>query len=360
MKIVCLLRALGVGGVERQLTGLAVFLKRAGHDVSVMKYHPQNFNEEFLQENGVPVVYIPKKRGTLDLCRRMADHFRDNKVDVVISFSIGANMKACIARMMYRDFRLVVSERNFNRHFYPTEYIRFFAYAKADRIISNSYAQNDFIKNKFPSMAHKCQPIVNFVDLEKFQPSESAHGNEVPRFVTTARVAKRKNVHGYIEAARDLVEKGYRFTVDWYGCYKEDKYYRQCMGLIEKYGLQDVFHILPATRNVAEVYHGADVFCLPSFYEGTSNSICEAIASGLPVVCTDVSDSGLYVRPGVNGWLVDPENPRTLTDALAEALNAGDGTLREYGLAGRAIAQENLSAEKFTREYLQLINELTK
>ncbi len=360
MKIVCLLRALGVGGVERQMTGLAVFLKNAGHDVEVMKYHHQNFNEDFLQENGVPVVYIPKNRGTLDLCRRMADYFRTNRIDVVISFSIGANMKACIARMMYKDFKLVVSERNYNHYFYPTEYFRFIAYGKADKIVSNSHAQNNFIIKKFPSKAPKCQAIVNFVDLVKFQPAQTAPDNEVTHIVTTARVTKRKNVHGYIAAARALVDRGYRFTIDWYGYARKSKYYYRCMDLIEKNGLQDVFHIHAAAKNVAEIYHSADLFCLPSFYEGTSNSICEAIASGLPVACSDVSDSGIYVQPGRNGWLFNPEKPQTIVDTLAEALDAGTEKLREYGRTSRSIAEEKLSIEKFTGEYVELINELTK
>ena len=360
MKIVCLLRALGVGGVERQLTGLSVFLKKAGHDVSIMKYHPQNFYEDFLKENNVPIVYIPKNKGTLDLCRRMADYFKENKVDVVISFSIGANMKACIARMMYKDFKLVVSERNYNHNFYPTEYIRFVAYNKADRIVSNSHAQNNFIKNKFPSKAPKCQAIVNFVDLAKFHPAETSPDNKVTHIVTTARVTKRKNVHGYILAARALVDKGYRFTIDWYGYARKSKYYYKCMELIEKNGLQDVFHIHAAAKNVTEIYHSADLFCLPSFYEGTSNSICEAIASGLPVACSDVSDSGIYVQPGRNGWLFDPEKPQTLIDALSEALDAGKEKLQEYGRTSRVIAEEKLSIEKFTEEYIELINDLTK
>lgn len=360
MKIVCLLRALDVGGVERQMTSLAVFLKNAGHDVEVMKYHHQNFNEDFLQENGVPVVYIPKNRGTLNLCRRMADYFKDNKIDVVISFSIGANIKACIARMMYKDFKLVVSERNYNHCFYPTEYFRFVVYGMADRIVSNSQAQNDFIIKKFPSKVPKCQAIVNFVDLVKFQPAQTAPENEVIHIVTTARVTKRKNVHGYIAAARALVDRGYRFTIDWYGCARKNKYYYKCMELIEKNGLQDVFHIHDAVKNVAELYHSADLFCLPSFYEGTSNSICEAIASGLPVACSDVSDSGIYVQPGRNGWLFNPENPQTIIDTLAEALDAGTEKLREYGRTSRSIAEEKLSIERFTGEYVELINELTK
>ena len=56
MRIVCLLRSLEVGGVERQLTGLAVLLKEAGHDVEIVTYIPRDFFSNYLKDNGIPAT----------------------------------------------------------------------------------------------------------------------------------------------------------------------------------------------------------------------------------------------------------------------------------------------------------------
>lgn len=361
MRIVCLSRSLEVGGLERQLTGLAVQLKEAGHDVEVVKYLPTDFYEGVLHEHGIPVVYIPKKGNSIGLARRIAAHLKESGTEMVICFGASANIKVCLAKFFHDGFKLVVSERNYIKHFMPNAWFRFALYSKALWIISNSYSQHGHIARAFPALAIKSSAIVNFVDLQRFAPSVRPSGNDAPLTITTlSRVRRRKNLHGYIRAVALVKERGLDFRIKWYGNTRESHYYRKCMRMIRRYGLENCFEILPATHDVKSVYDKTDVFCLPSFHEGTSNAIGEALACGLPVVCSDVSDNGIYVQPGRNGWLFNPRDRRSMADTLTEIIREGRPRLAGYGTESRKIAEEKLSVSRFRREYLELIEKLGK
>ena len=74
------------------------------------------------------------------------------------------------------------------------------------------------------------------------------------------------------------------------------------------------------TSDPVALYQAADVFVQPSHVEGMSNSLLEAMACGLAVVCTSVGAAPEMVRNGMNGLLVPPGNPDALAEALVHAL----------------------------------------
>lgn len=90
-------------------------------------------------------------------------------------------------------------------------------------------------------------------------------------------------------------------------------------------------HQLPA------LYQAADIFCLPSYWEGLANVLCEAMSSGCAIVTTAVSGHPEVVFPGINGELVEPKNVEQLTEALRKLVNSKE--LRaSYGAEARKTA----------------------
>lgn len=73
---------------------------------------------------------------------------------------------------------------------------------------------------------------------------------------------------------------------------------------------------------VREVFNAADIFCLPSHWEGLANANIEAMSSGLPVITTNVCGHPELVNSGLNGLLVPPKDPQRLSEALAELMNS--------------------------------------
>jgi len=114
---------------------------------------------------------------------------------------------------------------------------------------------------------------------------------------------------------------------------------------------------LPGAReDVPDQLRRFDVFVLPSQIEGISNTILEAMATGLPVIATRVGGNPELVAEGETGVLV----PRSDPDAMAEAMAryAENRELRNaHGLAGRVRVERLFSLERMVTRYLGLYDE---
>lgn len=89
-------------------------------------------------------------------------------------------------------------------------------------------------------------------------------------------------------------------------------------------GLDGVVHTLGYRDDVDRILAASDVFVLPSFREGTPQVITEAMASGLPVVATDIAGIPEQVVDGENGYLVPTGDSETLADRLRRLLEDAD------------------------------------
>lgn len=98
-------------------------------------------------------------------------------------------------------------------------------------------------------------------------------------------------------------------------------------------------------------YHEADLFCLPSTYEGLPLAILEAMGHGLPVVATAVSGNPDAVADGESGLLVPPNDVAALARALAELL-ADPRRAAAMGEAGRQRVATRFSIETVCGSYL--------
>jgi glycosyltransferase involved in cell wall biosynthesis len=107
-------------------------------------------------------------------------------------------------------------------------------------------------------------------------------------------------------------------------------------------------------HDVARFMQAADLFCLPSHFEGLPMSAIEAMLSGLPVIATDIRGNRELVRHGETGLLVPPMQAAPLADALARL--ASDSRLRqEMGAAGLARALDRFTEARVVARTLDLL-----
>lgn len=352
MKIALLIGSLTLGGAERQLIGLASALKREGHDVELVTYRTGRFYEEDVKRLGIRHVTL-KKIFRLQLVCSMALYMKRSGCDLMISFLTSANRKACIAHLLYPGFRLIVSERDFSIRVHLHDRIHFRLYRQADYVVCNNFSQEAFMRSHFPKLSSRLLTIPNFVDTALFRPGATSAAEGVVRIITTARICRRKNTLGLIEAAALLRGEAVRF--DWYGLVRENGYYRKCLRRIAQLGLENQFRLHIAEHDVASLYHDADIFCLPSYHEGTSNSLAEALACGLPAAVSAVSDNPRYVHEGVNGTLFHPELSASIAEALRRLVSLSAEERATLGLRGRDAVCTALSPATFERRWTELV-----
>lgn len=356
-RILCLIDFLGAGGAQRQLVGLATFLKDKGYDVTVACYQESGFYVDQLLSKGVSYVFLDKATRSSFRIWHVARFIRKIKPDVVISYLGTPSICACVAHLFNHRFQLLVSERNTTQHTGLNERLRFNLFRTADYVIPNAYAQEDYINKVFPFLSNKVVTIPNFVDLQYFSPPLKRQRRHVPEIIIVSTIRDSKNTLTLIDAVAQLKTDGAHFHISWYG--KEDfhiEYINQCQHKMDQLGVSDCIELKDKTSAIHEKYQEADYFCLPSFYEGTPNVICEAMASGLPVACSDVCDNSRYVVEGVNGSLFDPHDPTTIFEAIRRLLSLSNVEYENYCDNSRQRAESMLSKERFVESYIKLFD----
>ncbi len=173
------------------------------------------------------------------------------------------------------------------------------------------------------------------VDVTRFTPGPDRVEDDPPVLLYHGRVDARKGVLDLLDAARQLVEGGDRFRLLISGI---GPTFDETAASIPLMGLQDHVEMTGHVdyEDVPAVYRRAGVFVSPTYAEGFSNTILEAMGSCLAVVsCRSVGVVDC-IRDGENGLLTDPGDRPALADALRRVLR--DGALRRR-LADAALAE---------------------
>jgi glycosyltransferase involved in cell wall biosynthesis len=127
--------------------------------------------------------------------------------------------------------------------------------------------------------------------------------------------------------------------------------------LVRQSRCANIIRFLGPREDVAAILRAADVFVLPSRYEGCSNATLEAMASGLPVVACDVGGMRELVAHNRTGWLVPPDRPDTLSQTLLTLLL--DRSLRHRaGAAGRDAAMKHFGIDTWVARHAALYRRL--
>ncbi|WP_022668843.1 glycosyltransferase [Desulfospira joergensenii] len=102
--------------------------------------------------------------------------------------------------------------------------------------------------------------------------------------------------------------------------------------------------------DVPDIMRSLTVFTLTSLNEGISNTLLEAMATGLPIVATRVGGNTEIIANGVAGSLIDPGNPKQLADALLDYL-MNEGKRLQHGRMARKTAGSDYSLQSMVEKY---------
>ena len=119
----------------------------------------------------------------------------------------------------------------------------------------------------------------------------------------------------------------------------------------------NIGEIKPASLN--RLYNAADIFCLPSHWEGLATVVIEAMASGLPVITTNVCGHPEIINSGVSGVLVPSKQPEILTKELLNLIN-DEEKRKQMGENARNFIVSKFGPGNTQRLYKLLENTLSK
>jgi len=193
--------------------------------------------------------------------------------------------------------------------------------------------------------------IYHGLDTRRFAPrANSAEEPETSTLLSVGRLVEKKGFPVLIEACRLLKDRGYQFQCQLV-C-GAGPCERQVASLIHEFGLEDTVSLRPAVtqEELRQIYQQATIFALPcqiaenNDRDGIPNVLVEAMASGLPVVSTNISGIPELIEHGVSGLLAPQKDARALADAIAELLDS-PSVRRKLGDAAREKVCQLFDAE---------------
>ena len=352
-KILLLIDEMKQGGAERQLSYLAIEMKRVGHDVRLVKFYGgENFYSSDLEAAGVHTEVCPQGQSRLKRPRAIADIVKSWRPDLTVAYMDGTCMAACLAKLFVR-FNLSVSERNTTQVLSRREKLKFRIYSMADHVVPNSWSQAHFIERHASWLTKKVRVITNMIDIEKFHPTDHPVEITVPSVITTARIAPQKNLPIYMDAIKILKDRGVEAHFDWYGRPEYEEYYQEVLERVRINGIEDMVTFHGSSKELPRLYRESTIFCLPSIYEGFPNVLCEAMASGLVCVASDVCDNPDILSNPERRF--DPCSAIAIADAVQLALMLSNSEKEREGKENRRAIERLCSPAKFVERYEALI-----
>lgn len=337
------------GGGEKWMVLAAQELKKKGHHV-IVGCRKHSILESRSKSVGLPVVNLDiysdvSLVGGVQLRKIVARE----SIDLIIGCQ---NKDVRVAGLMSKltGGPLVISRQGVQLLHKSNKYKWSFV-PLCDGIITNTYS----IKKEYDSygwwgkdyvkVIHNGIPVLNDLaepcDLKTILPTI----NEQTRVIlSTGRLAAQKGFQYLIEAAQDIVKqhRNVHFIIAGKG-----KLEAVLTKQINQAGLEKRVHLIGFHPNVHSLLQAADIFVLPSLYEGMPNALMEALANGVPSVSTDVNGVSELMKDEEHGYIVSSGNASELAGAIDKLLK--DDKLHEKGQQARQHVITHFSVDKMVQ-----------
>ncbi|MGN0773664.1 MAG: glycosyltransferase [Candidatus Ventricola sp.] len=387
MNVYIVLYTLSVGGAERHATSIANYLSLHGYHVKMILL--QNHTVDYALEDGIEVIALSDleypnsiakaKPNILDKVLlkiyRLVSEDRYNLLDrklyidmqytrklkyysskqkdiaksIVISFMPIPNIAAASLKKKYK-YSLILGEFNSPHLEFaekaPENTLKRIYFPNADGFVFQTDEQKGFYH--YLSTVKKVV-IPNPLESIHVEPFQGQRKKEIVNF---CRHVKAKNLPLLIEAFSKLVQEYPDYTLVIYGDGPEKNSTERC---VREHGIEEKVILKPYALNVLESIRESAMFVSSSDREGISNSMVEAMAIGLPTICTDCPAGGarMFIKSYINGILVPVQNPEALYRAMKFVIENPENAAM---MSENAVEIRNiLNKDKIMRQWLEFI-----
>ncbi len=352
------------GGTETHLARLVKHLNKERFKSYIVTFDTRALSLiKQIEESGTPVIHIPVGRYyTWNAFKKgvvLSRMIKRNQIDIVQTYHFKSDTYGALIARLSGVKRLVSSKRDTGDlkapfHFLLNRLVN--PLVKGIIVVADAVGQVVSENEKLPSK--KLTTIYNGVDLKKFQPpgkEESLKckkklGLEGSDFIigTVAWFRPEKNYAIFFEAVETLSRIIPNLKVVALG---DGPLLNTFKELSEIKGFSK-FTLFPGGVDDVRPYLNAmDVACLvPGENEGFSNSVLEKMATGLPLVVTDIGGNSEAVVNGYNGIVIPPNDSRALAEAIVDLYNHPEKR-KAMGANSRKRVEELFSIEKMVQQY---------
>jgi glycosyltransferase involved in cell wall biosynthesis len=367
-KICYVIRQLEKGGAEKQLFYLVRGLNKDRFHPIIVCLTPGGYWKKRIKDLNVEIFEI--KKGHLSLFKQLVNlvkFLRKVKPDIVHTFMITANSYGRLGALLAGVPLIIVSERNIynigndkKRWQVALDKI-LFPFTKI--LICNTNTARLNLTKKYGYQLEKILTIYNGIDITDFKrrlvskkPSIKKFSRQVVGTVGTLKY--QKNHRLFLDMARITLDHyqadNLSFIVVGDGA---------LMGELQNYAvkrkIESKVRFLGQKNDIPMILNNMTVFANSSHYEGLCNATMEAMASGLPVVATDVGGNRELVVDGQTGFLTPPGDASALAEKVMSLLG-NDALARKMGARGLEKISKSFTVERMVEQteavYYRLLN----
>lgn len=349
MKIIQVIPSFAFGGAEIMCENLIYALKRQGHEVyAVSLFDAHTPISERIEAAGVKIFYLGKKPGLdLSIKGKLVRLFRKEKPDAVhvhlnaIKYVAPAAKKAKVKKCVYTVHNIASKDaggisRMLNNYFFKHS-------------MATPVALTETVKESVSKLYGICEckiPVIfNGIDLSKCIQKTDYQISDRIEILHIGRFSEVKNHDGMLRAFKKIRDSFPAATLRFIG---DGALMDATVNLARELGVEDAVIFEGHQSNVYPYLAAADIFVLPSHYEGMPITLIEAMGSALPIVATEVG--------GVPDMLTDKESallcqcePDAIADACISLLT--EKALREKLGRGALDAAQKFSADSMAQSY---------
>jgi len=233
----------------------------------------------------------------------------------------------------------------------------------ADKIVTVSY---DTAKHIYYADKDKLMTIHNGIDLTDFTPFEptehdfeSLNIQKGLEYITcVSSLEHRKGIFDLIKGFGLISEKfeTARLLIVGVDPTKSKNYEKELKELISSLSLESKVLLYGRSKEIKKILSLSTALILPSYWEGLSRAILEAMAMAKPILASNAGGNPEQVRDGVNGFLFEPKNPQSLASAIEKLMKSEKVAL---GNTSREIAEKEFDIRTTTDKIEQLYMSLS-
>jgi len=348
IKLVMLLQDLDFGGTQRYAVNLLKNLDRKLFDVKLWVLRGGTDMVSAMAESVADCIWLSQSSwvgptALSNLALRLARYRPDILYTMTVVPNIWGRMFGTVTKIP-----VIVSSW---RDLYPKQY-ESWMWPLSTRIITNSRTLKRVMAPKYGVDPLRVSVVPNGVDVDFFSPDPSCKATE-PTVLFVGRLAKEKDPFTLLEAFRLTVQRIPNARLDILG---NGRLRDKLQLFVRRQRLENKVRLLPGTTDIRPMLKRSWVLAMTSIREASPNVILEAMATELPVVGTRVGGIPELVKDGDTGLIVEPRDPKSVSDALCRLLE-NESERQVMGRSARKRVLTNHSTEQMVRETEQVLLE---
>lgn len=288
--------------------------------------------------------------GHLSRYNEFVTYLQKNNIRVIFSYLTAANFYACMAGRKV-NAKVFTGLRNAQLPLLKCWADKLLTNSFAEKAISNSYSG----KENFITKGFKSEKIIVIPNcFEHIKDYTQKKRKDKVHIITVGRFVPQKDYETAIHAIAELKKTYDNIVFDIVGYGNMETQVRKW---IRQYVIDDITTIYINPNNIAELLDQADIYISTSLFEGTSNSIMEAMNADLPIVATNVGDNGQLVQNQKNGFVTNKKDWKDIASKLAILIDNEELSLN-MGKQSKLFLSNNYSVEQFRKSYLSILSSI--